>query len=79
MLGLNPCVAMGLERAPVGVGAGTDADEARDEDSGSGNECDQCEVHVVLLWRARPGHRDCGALLRLVDRDVESVRAVVRS
>lgn len=39
---------------PIGVGAVADGDEARDEDGGSGSECDQCEVHLFLLWRARP-------------------------
>jgi hypothetical protein len=34
---------------------------------------------VVLLWRARPEHRDCGALLLRCVREVWSVRAVVRS
>lgn len=36
----------GLEASvPISVGTVTDSDEARDEDRGSGSECDECEVH----------------------------------
>ena len=40
---------------PVCIRTVTDGDEAGDEDGGSGSECYECEVHVFLLWRARPG------------------------
>lgn len=44
---------LGLQRAPVGIGASTDADEGGGEDGGGEDESDDCCVHdVVLLWRA---------------------------
>ena len=45
---------------PISVCAITNGDEARDEDGGSGSECNECEVHSVSpLARAtgRPGLR----------------------
>jgi hypothetical protein len=43
----------GLARAPVGVGAGADADEAGGEDGEREDGGDEGCVHdVVLLWRA---------------------------
>ena len=39
-------VGDGLEPGvPVSVGTVANGDEARDEDGGSGSECDECEVH----------------------------------
>jgi hypothetical protein len=35
-----------LQRAPVGVGAGTNADEAREEDGGSEDGSYDCGVHA---------------------------------
>ena len=79
MLRLDPDVAVGLQRAPIGVGASTDADEARDEDGGSGNECDQCEVHGGSPLASRPVSGIAALYYSVVKRDGSSVRAVVRS
>jgi hypothetical protein len=39
---------------PVGIRAVTNGDKARNEDGGSGSKGYECEVHLFLLWRARP-------------------------
>jgi hypothetical protein len=45
-----------LANAPVGVGAGADADEGGDEDGGDGKSGEQNGVHgVVLLERGHEG------------------------
>lgn len=56
------CPASGLQRAPVGVRAGTDADESWDEDGGSEYGDDESDVHLILLWRARPDIAGIAAL-----------------
>ncbi len=65
-------VPLGLERAPVAVGAGADTDEGGDEDGGSEDSDDESEVHTCFSCGARDrAGRDCGALLQ---RDYKCVR-----
>jgi hypothetical protein len=53
-----------LQRAPVGVGASANADEAGHEDGRSEDGSDHCEVHGISPVARAAGHsRDCGALL----------------
>ncbi len=52
----------GLERAPVAVGAGADADKGGEEDGGSEDGCEECEVHGVLLSARGRIDAGCGAV-----------------
>jgi hypothetical protein len=57
------CCRCSLEASvPVSVGAITNSDEARDEDSGSGSECDECEVHGFSPVARAAGHAGNAAL-----------------
>ena len=56
-------VGDGLEPGvPVSVGTVANGDEARNEDSGSGSECYESEVHSISPLARATGHAGIAAL-----------------